>query len=49
VNATHPDGLFESYTFDLPAFANYLEGIVGGNRNEDGSKAIVRDVKLFFQ
>jgi len=49
VNATHPDGLFQRYTFDFPAFANYLEGIAGGNRNKDASKAIARDVKLFFQ
>jgi len=35
--------------FNFARFANYLEGIAGGNRNKDASKAIVRDVELFFQ
>jgi len=38
-----------NYKFNFTGFAKYLEGIAGGNRNKDASKAIVRDVKLFFQ
>ena len=39
----------ENYKFNFTGFAKYLESIAGGNRNKDTSKAIVRDVKLFFQ
>ena len=39
----------ENYKFNFSGFAKYLEGIAGGNRNKDTSKAIVRDVRLFFQ
>ena len=45
----HSNRLFQRYKFDFSGFANYLEGIAGGNRNKDASKAIVRDVELFFQ
>ena len=38
-----------SYKFDFCDFANYLEGIAGGSRNKQSSKAIVRDVSLFFE
>lgn len=38
-----------NYKFSFTGFASYLEGIAGGSRNKDASKAIVRDVKLFFQ
>jgi len=49
VDAIHHDGLFQSYKFNFSAFSSYLEGIAGGNRNKDAAKAIVRDVRLFFQ
>ena len=39
----------KNYKFNFAGFARYLEGIAGGNRNKDASKAIVRDVHLFFQ
>ena len=35
--------------FNLAEFAAYLEGIAGGNRSSDTSKAIVKDLKLFLQ
>lgn len=37
-----------SKAFDFNDFASYLEGIAGGNRSRDTSKAIVADLKLFF-
>ena len=38
-----------TYTeFNFNGFANYLEGIAGGNRSRETSKAIVADLKLFF-
>ena len=39
----------QNYKFNFTGFARYLEGIAGGNRNKDASKAIVRDVQMFFQ
>ena len=38
-----------NYKFNFTGFTKYLEGIAGGNRNKDVAKAIVRDVKLFFE
>ena len=37
------------HKFDYNGFTSYLEGIAGGNRSRDTSKAIVADVKLFFR
>ena len=37
-----------SNAFDFNDFASYLEGIAGGNRSRNTSKAIVADLKLFF-
>ena len=33
---------------NFDGFASYLQGIAGGNRSNDTSKAIVADLKLFF-
>ena len=51
VNLIHGtiDGCDNNYKFNFAGFARYLESIAGGNRNKDASKAIVRDVHLFFQ
>jgi len=35
------------HQFDFERFANYLEGIAGGNRSSDTSRAIVADLRLF--
>jgi len=35
--------------FNLAEFATYLEGIAGGCRSSDTSKAIVKDIKLFLR
>jgi len=43
------DGCDNNDKFNFAGFARCLEGIAGGNRNKDASKAIIRDVHLFFQ
>lgn len=48
-DAMHLDRPVRSYKFDFAGFANYLQGIAGGNKSKDSSKMIVRDVELFFQ
>lgn len=42
----HDDTLHQQ--FDFERFASYLEGIAGGNRSTDTSRAIVADLKLFL-
>ena len=42
----HDDTLHHQFDFD--GFASYLQGIAGGNRSGDTSKAIVTDLKLFL-